>query len=163
MKPRLALLLLAALALATGAGGETVGDAMDRLGMLGTWAVSCEAAASFDNPKVNFVRSPAGDVVRHLQVGQPSHELLVAVELAEQIDAATLHMRERNLSGYGAADGRIYEERLALSTVDGRRRTRSMDSVGDDGRHYIENGIVTATGKESVWMTKCPGTAAPGS
>lgn len=76
--------------------------------MLGTWAVSCEAPASFDNPKLNFVRSASGDVVRHLQVGQPNRELLVAVELAEQIDASTLHMRERNLSGYGAADGRIY-------------------------------------------------------
>jgi hypothetical protein len=154
---RLAAAIILATALPLGAAmAETVADTTGKAGLLGAWAVDCATAAAADNPHLEFSVRSGGGVTQQLRFGQAV--MSVAVDAAELTGGSTARLHETYLSGFGPKDGKSFD--IWLTLTPDHRQYRSMRSIGSDGVVHIEDGIVTATGKQSVAMRKCGEAAA---
>jgi len=132
----------------------SVAETMAGAGLLGSWAVDCAARPAPANPHLEFAAGKEGDVIRHLTFGPGTSELTAAVRSVERQGNDTVHLREVYTAGVGSAEiGSSYEEWGILAPD--HRHYRSVGSIGAGGHEYLKNGIVVASGKESVWMTKC--------
>jgi hypothetical protein len=148
---------VAATGAAAPAGADTLTDILGRGGLLGGWAVDCGAPPSLQNPHVDYLPAASGAVSRELYFAAGEAQGIFTIEAAELHDGGMIGIREV-VDKLGNFAGLRYDESILLSPD--RRRTRTMRSVDSSGRIIIDNGIVVAIHKESVWMNKC-GDAGP--
>jgi len=152
MKPfNLTLIAAALLLLAESSRAEMPWQIFKRFGITGNWSVSCADKPSASNFWMTYKEGPGGKVVRPLDRGK-GNELSAVVDSAEMVTAATMRLRFRNDDPtWGASNGQV--STVLIEVKDGRIHT--LESKGDDGKEYIKDGIVVASGKPIPWLEKC--------
>jgi tetratricopeptide (TPR) repeat protein len=118
--------------------------AMKDFGLTGRFAPDCGSPPGRDNAYMSFQREN-GQLRRVLDAGptvRPSSALILS---AKRIDRDKIEVREQ-----------IESNVLDVVMVRQNGRIRSMISrLTVDGRLLIKDGIILATGKETVWASSC--------
>ena len=150
-KPLLAVVLFAgSLAIADAPRAQSPANMLAEIGMLGRWAADCRRPAGGNNPHVIFERSQTGTGAQYRVVFDASSSTTRSVDNVRVIDADTIAMRFTTLTG--DSTGLAFD----ITMLKEPNRYRVIASVGSDGKVYIRNGIVVASGAENPWQNKCP-------
>jgi hypothetical protein len=124
---------------------------MIQFGWSGSWAQDCGSVAGCRNWHVEYSGLPSGQASRRMRRGDETR--LSQIERVEVLDGNRLLVRERYGRGWGEFTG--MEKNYVLQFSDDHRRYRSIHSEIGDGREFIEQGRMVATGQESPWVEKC--------
>ena len=125
---------------------------MVQFGWAGSWAQDCGSAARPGNWHVDYLGLPSGQATRRMMRGDETRSS--RIERVEALGRNRLLVRERYGFGWGEFAG--MEKNYVLQFTDDHRRYRSVHSEIGDGREFIEQGRMVATGQESPWVEKCP-------
>jgi hypothetical protein len=132
---------------------ETIWDVLQRFGWTGTWAASCQDAPSAKNVWTILTRDPDGVVKRKLDRGPDGPPLISVVDSAQVVTPSTMQVRLRNDdANWGAMNGMFFD---VVQTIE-NDALRALQSKGSDGKDYIKDGIVIATGRPSASLHRCP-------
>ena len=132
---------------------ETTWDVLQRFGWTGTWAASCQDAPSAKNVWTILTRDPDGVVKRKLDRGPDGPPLISVVDSAQVVTPSTMQVRLRNDDpNWGAMNGVFFD---VVQTIE-NDALRALQSKGSDGKDYIKDGIVIATGRPSASLHRCP-------
>jgi hypothetical protein len=140
--PAALLLSLSLLAGAAQAGADS--DALLQFGLIGNWALHCQAPPSPANPFMSFMPSTAGQPTRQIITGKPEYDSLVPIRDATMID--NNHLR---LSYPQAA------VTITVTLVKEQRRIRPLEAVASDGTVSVKDGIVQFSGQPTNWLERC--------
>jgi hypothetical protein len=124
---------------------------MVQFGWTGSWAQDCGSAARPGNWHVDYSGLPSGEAIRRMLRGDETRSS--RIERVEALGRNRLLVRERYDRGWGEFTGT--EKNYVLQFTDDHRRYRSIHSEIGDGREFIEQGRMVATGQESPWVEKC--------
>ena len=136
--------LLLAPADAAQAGADS--DALAKFGLIGSWAIDCQAPPSLANPFQTFVPSTAGDPIRQDVVGDPDRDRIVPIHdvILVADDRLRLSFQQNGIS-------------VTVVLVKDKGRVRPLESTTSDGQTIVSGGIAQRTGQQTVWLEKCPG------
>ena len=127
------------------ARAETVSSVLEDIGLIGVWSADCNQPASPSVPRSIYVALPGGAAISHLRIGPEENPRFdYTISSVGRIAANRIQM---HLGNDDAAFDLILE-------VQGDRY-RSFRSVQADGTALIENGIVIALGRETIWQQRC--------
>ena len=125
---------------------------LERMGVTGTWSVSCSAGASKTNTVSTYYTEKQGLVRRRYDRGPEAQALNVTIDAAQQLGPTRLRMRQRQDDpNWGASNGVVFD--MVAEIAGGRIRLISM--TRGDGTAIVKDGIVVATGKPSPDVEKC--------
>jgi hypothetical protein len=145
MKP-LAATVVAVLALAPAlARADVDSDALLRFGLIGNWALDCQAPPSLANPFMNFIPSSAGKPTRQIVTGKPEYDSLVPISDTALLDDSHLRL--------SYPQGRVT---VTVTLVKDQLRVRPFEAVASDGTVSVKGGIVQYNGRPTSWLEKCP-------
>jgi hypothetical protein len=133
----------AVLLIALDAQAQTIEETFQEFHLLGTWAPNCNVPPIRFDAWVAYVASPDGTVTRRTILDEKGTSYSNRVLSARRVAADRLALSYE----YGKNTGYILME-----FRDDRHRTleaRFGDTVN------IEDGIMKATGKETVWLLRC--------
>jgi hypothetical protein len=140
------VVLLAALAVivpgAAWAGADS--DAVVQFGLVGSWALNCQAAPSPANPFMSFDPSTSGEPIRQIITGRPQYDSHVPVSKVSAIGTARLQL--------------TYPQGGVTITVvleKDQQRIRPIDAMASDGTVSVKDGIVQYSGQPTAWLFKC--------
>ena len=143
---RLALLLVAGIALAQDAAAESVADTLSRWGLIGTWSVDCTRSASTSNGHLTYIAVGGGKVMHERDFG-------------DRRDANEVQQASTGIGG--ALDIIVHFPTLGqtrkytlLMGVDGRVRAMSNSRV-DGTAATIRDGKFTEGGGPTPWQMRC--------
>ncbi|HEV8014900.1 MAG TPA: hypothetical protein VGP48_05185 [Stellaceae bacterium] len=134
--------LLSLLPGAARAGADS--DALLQFGLIGNWALHCQAPPSPTNPFVSFTPSSAGQPTRQIITGRPEYDSLVPIRDAAMID--NNHLRLSYPQG-GVT--------VTVTLVKEQRRIRPFDAIASDGTESVKGGIVQYSGQPTSWLERC--------
>jgi hypothetical protein len=138
--------------LVTPASAQAIAATLEKFGMLGTWAASCDSSPSGGNIFTTYYSISNGQARRRLHLGGTLPDRDGAVDEAEILTATTLRLRLRNDDpAWGDANGKVIT--IVLEKSGERRRT--VSSVDASGTQFIRDGIVLGNGKPSVLQERC--------
>ena len=140
-------ILLAGQGFAGAADAQSVANRIAELGLLGRWARDCALPLQSGNPHIYFEVSGGG--VRYRFVFSPTSQTVRSVDGVEVQPDGTILMRVTNISG----DEPGFRMELRMAKEAGRYRV--MHAKGSDGKVYVENGVIVATGRENYWQRYC--------
>jgi hypothetical protein len=133
---------------------QTAWDAMRSFGLTGTWSLNCKEPAGPANFWMTYYQDAGGVVRRTLERGpDPDYpRLMVVIESAHLITSTTMAARFRNDDpNWGDTNGATAD----VIMIKENGRVRTLDSKGGDGKQYVKDGIVVASGKPIPWIEKC--------
>jgi hypothetical protein len=149
LKRLLAAVALAAIACGAAAAQSSVQQAVEQLGLLGTWASDCGSPPARTNIYTVYKLSPAGGVRRVYYDGPRSA-------------SGDAYILNATLVG---ADQISYEQELTdrartritvlLTLTDDRIRV--LRSQRADGQLLVDNGTILSNGMASPWQFRCRG------
>jgi len=140
-----ALLLIAP----ASARAQTPANMMAEIGMLGTWAADCNRSPSGNNPYVIFERGPDGASAQYRVTFDKGNSTTRSVDNVRVVGAGTIAMRFTTMTG--ASTGLAFD----ITMLKEPTRYKVIGSVGSDGKVYIKDGIVVASGATNPWQNKC--------
>jgi hypothetical protein len=149
-KPLAAILVLAAaFSGASAPRAQSPANMLAELGVLGTWAADCRRPAGGNNPHVIFERGPDGIRAQYRVVFAPDNSTTRSVDNVRVLGTDTIAMRFTTLTGTSA--GLAFD----ITMLKEPARYKVIGSVGSDGKIYIKDGIVVASGAPNPWQNKC--------
>ncbi len=140
----LAGVLLALLSGPARAGADS--DALTKFGLIGTWAIDCNAPPSIANPFQTFIPSNAGVPIRQDIVGDPDRDRIVPIHDAILITSDRLRL---SFTQSGTT--------VTVVLVKDKARVRPLESTTAEGRTIVSGGVVQGTGQQTIWLQKCRG------
>jgi hypothetical protein len=146
--------VLAALvpSLAGATAAETTREAVEHLGLVGTWGLNCAAPASTANPWAVFWVDNSGVVREQLNVGPSYPAKKSVIDSAAPITAATIGLKLRyDDPNWGVVNGVVFTTVVAK---DGSG-IRTMESESSNGHVYIKDGVYTAVNQPSPTSHRC--------
>jgi hypothetical protein len=150
MRPAAAAIFVIAL-LETPVQAQSPANMMAELGMLGTWAADCSRPPGGNNPHVIFERGPDGVRAQYRVVFDKGNSTTRSVDNVRVLGPDTIAMRFTTLTG--ASTGLAFD----ITMLKEPARYKVIGSVGSDGKVYIKDGIVVASGAPNPWQNKCRG------
>jgi hypothetical protein len=127
------------------ARAESVGEAAEKWGLLGTWAIDCTKPPSRENGYLAYARN-GEQVVHRRDFGDLSDTHWVTGAKLLSGGAIEIVM---DISGFAQT-----RTMVLVKTGDGRSRT--ISNRDDAGRFSIKDGKFIANGKPAPWQTRCP-------
>lgn len=149
---RAGTVLTAFLLLAAGPAGaaDQPWAAVQKVGLAGTWASSCNAAASPTNWIVTFAATANGGAQSRSNNGQ--YTRLTVMDSTQLLSPTTIRLRARyNDPNWGTTNGNTYD----IVTEIVAKRSRTLHSTRGDGTVLIKDGLFVSNGQPSVSMEKC--------
>jgi hypothetical protein len=138
------LLALLAAPLSALAGPDS--DRLNQAGILGSWAVNCNAPPSKTNPYQLFAPSSSGSPTRTLQMDNPDLDGTLTIK-----DVRIIASDRVGLSWTGRS-GNV----LRMVVLKAGNRLKGFESVRvSDGKVLVKDGRFTGSGGETPWFTKC--------
>jgi hypothetical protein len=144
-----ALAMTGYVAAAAAPQAQSPANMLAELGVLGTWAADCRRPPGGNNPHVIFERSPSGSGAQYRVVFAPNSSTTRSVDNVRVLGADTIAMRFTTLTGDSA--GLAFD----ITMLKEPTRYKVIASVGSDGKVYIKDGIVVASGAANPWQYKC--------
>lgn len=120
-------------------------DALLQFGLIGNWALHCDAPPSPANPFMSFRPSSAGQPTRQLITGKPEYDSVVPVSEAAMLDAT--HLR------FSYPQSAVT---ITVTLVKEQRRIRPLEATASDGTVSVEDGVVQSSGQPTRWIERCP-------
>lgn len=132
------------------AAAKSDNEILTELNVYGEWAEQCGEPASDTNPfQVFAAPETEGNPGKTLKVGEQSvHFDVTGVQALEGGKVQWTETKD---------DSAAFE---VVTQLEGGRM-RTMQSKGADGNVYVQDGnqMLTLTGKQTPWLTKCPSAA----
>ena len=133
------------------AQADDVLPVMQKAGLIGTWAQSCNKPASTDNHYVIYYATAAGTVGRRLEV-DPGLAAEATVEEAEILSPTKVRIRLRlDDLKWGPANHQIFENTDEILGD----RLRVLDQTDGKGIQIIRDRTIIATGKPTDIFERC--------
>lgn len=124
--------------------------ALMKVGMAGTWAHSCSAAASPSNWFVTYAATGNGGARSMSNRGEDTR--LTVVDSARLLSPTTVRLRLRyDDPKWGATNGFVYDVVIEVTA----RRSRALQSVRGDGTVMIKDGLFVSSGAPTPALEKC--------
>jgi hypothetical protein len=120
-------------------------EAIEAFGLVGHWAISCEAAPSPHNPHVYVTMSDTSAPTRRLQTGDPKLD-----DIRELLDARLIG--DGKLTMQQAVSGSKITFLLRMESGD---RYRIDEMVTSDGKALVTHAVQIFDGKPSPWYHRC--------
>lgn len=150
MRKAVAALVLVAASLAPATMLDAqAGNMLAELGMLGRWARDCRQPPGGGNAHTIFERTESGSGAQYRVVFAPNQSTTRSVDNVRIVSENTIAMRFTTLTGEAAGLG------FNITMLKEQNRYRVVGSVGSDGKTYIKDGKVVATGAENPWQRFC--------
>jgi hypothetical protein len=124
-------------------------DAVVQFGLVGSWALNCQAPPSPANPFTSFDPSTTGIPVRQIVTGQPQYDSHVPVSQVTLIGTARLQLSYPQ----GGVTVTVVLEKEDKGQ--NQRRIRPVDAVASNGTVSVKDGIVSYSGQPTAWLNKC--------
>ena len=140
---------LACLAPAAAPHAQSPGNTLAELGILGRWAADCSRPPGGNNPHVVFERSTSGSGAQYRVIFAPNNATARSVDNVRVLGEGTIAMRFTTLTG--ESTGLAFD----ITMLKEPARYKVIGSVGSDGKVYIKDGIVVASGAANPWQNKC--------
>lgn len=150
MSARLTLIALCCF-ISQAAFAQSIGDTATKFGLIGHWAQNCSAEAVPGNWHLDYFINSSGKVIRRMF--RAGEERFSTIEKTEKIDSGTLSVHEVYGKGWGEHVGVTKDYKLSFT--DDHSKYQSIVSEYDDGKSFIKDGKMTATGKKSPVVEKC--------
>jgi hypothetical protein len=144
-----AIAALACLAPATAPHAQSPANMLAELGVLGRWAADCRRPPGGNNPHVIFERGSTASGAHYRVVFGTDNSTTRSVDKVRVLGEGTIAMRFTTMTG--ATTGLAFD----ITMLKEPRRYKVIASVGSDGKVYIKDGIVVATGAQNPWQSKC--------
>ena len=144
-----ALTLCLSLAPFSAPHAQSPANMLAELGVLGTWAADCRRPPGGNNPHVVFERSAGASGAQYRVIFAPDNSTTRSVDNVRVLGADTIAMRFTTMTG--ASTGLAFD----VTMLKEPRRYKVIASVGSDGKVYIKDGIVVASGAANPWQNKC--------
>ncbi len=141
--------LIVLLALAAAPRAQSPANMLAEVGMLGRWAADCSRPAGGNNPHVIFEHGAGGTGAQYRVMFDAASSTTRSVDNVRILGAGTIAMRFTTLTG--ASTGLAFD----ITMLKEPTRYKVIASVGSDGKVYINNGIVVASGAANPWQNKC--------
>ena len=143
------LVSAAVLFLATAPRAQTPANMLSELGMLGRWAADCSRPAGGNNPHIVFERSRSGSGAQYRVIFDADRTTTRSVDNVRALPDNQVAMRFTTMSGdtAGLAFDIVMQKEAA--------RWKVFASTGSDGKVYIKDGIVVASGAPNPWQNRC--------
>jgi len=130
---------------ASDARAQAVQGVLESAGLFGTWSADCSRPSSPAIPRSIFLALPNGTVVRQLRIGpEEDRRFDYTIASAQRVDPNQVQMRYANAET-------AFDIVLEIQGA----RYRAIRSTAADGTKVIENGIVVASGRETIWQQRC--------
>jgi hypothetical protein len=148
-KPLAAALFLAATLPLGAAHAQSPANMLAELGMIGRWAADCSRPAGGNNPHVVFERVDSASGAQYRVIFGPTQSTTRSVDNVRALGEGKIAMRFTTLTG--DTTGLAFDITMRKEAT----RWQVFASKGSDGKVYIENGVVIATGAANPWQNKC--------
>jgi hypothetical protein len=138
---------------------ETAWDVLQRFGLTGVWAASCQHPSTQSNFFEIFSKDSNGLATRKVDRGAEIPIALSFVDSAQMISPSTLRMRIRNADrNWGQMNNLTYD--VVFTKEDDPKsneifRIRALESIRSDGKVIAKGGILVVLGKPTFWLYKC--------
>jgi hypothetical protein len=127
------------------ARAQTVQGVLEGASLFGTWSADCSQPSSPAIPRSIFVIQPDGSVMRQLRIGpEEDRRFDYTIASAQRVDPNQVQMRYANAET-------VFDIVLEIQG----ERYRAIRSTAGDGTKLIENGILIASGRETIWQQRC--------
>lgn len=124
--------------------------AIVKVGMAGTWAHSCSAAASPSNWFVTYSATGNGGARSMSNRGVDTR--LTVVDSARLLSPATIRLRLRyDDPKWGPTNGHTYDVVVEITG----KRSRALQSTRGDGTVMIKDGLFVSSGTPTPALEKC--------
>jgi len=138
--------LLALLAMVSPALANPDSDRLNQAGMLGSWAVDCNAPPSKTNPYQLFAPSSSGAPTRTLRMDDPELDGTRTIKNVRIIASDRVGLSWNALNG----------DTLRMVVLKAGNRHKGFESVyASNGKVLVKDGRFVSSGKETPWFTKC--------
>lgn len=144
-----ALVSAAVLFVAAAPGAQTPANMLSELGMMGRWAADCSRPAGGNNPHIVFERSERGSGAQYRVIFDAGRTTARSVDNVRALAENQVAMRFTTLTGDTA--GLAFD----ITMLKEPTRWKVFASTGSDGKVYIKDGVVIATGAQNPWQNKC--------
>lgn len=141
------LLAGAVIALAPPASADSLEETLAGFGLLGRWAVDCDAAPSIENPYGLYRMLTPYEAELRYDFGAQFEPHLHLITFAEPVEGNRLRLKQLN-----RRDGSYLD--IILQRLNGRIQNVSVVESG--GKVIVKNGIYTVNGFPAVWLERCP-------
>ena len=123
-----------------------VAETIEQFGFSGTWASDCDKPPAPDNIRRTVSTSARGDVEFVERFG-------------DTYDPNVYEMSAARLSGKNTLilTVQLGDTQQELTIRKSGDRLRTMRNRASDGTIRVKDGIVVATGKSTLWLTRCGG------
>jgi hypothetical protein len=128
---------------------QTPGNMLAELGILGRWAADCTKPPSGPNPHLVFERTATGPGAQYTVIFAPNSSTTRSIDNVRIVKPGVVAMRFTTTTG--ESTGLAFDITMLLEPT----RYRVVGSTGSDGKVYIKDGIVVATGAANPWQNKC--------
>jgi hypothetical protein len=136
------------LALPISAQAQSVQDVFRSFGLIGVWASACNQPPDIEsgNPQAIYARSSSDAVMLTYDYGA-RHRAAVYTIVSAQPAA-------RDQVSY--VEERLHDKaRLTVTVLKARDQISVVSAVGPDGRAFVENGRIVATGQPTPQQVRC--------
>jgi hypothetical protein len=143
--------VLAAVLVAGPAAADQTLSALQQIGLVGSWAQSCNKPANAENHYVTYYATEAGAVGRRLEVA-PGFAAEATVEEAEILSPTKVRIHLRlNDPKWGAVNHQVFD---TTDEILGDR-LRVVDQTDGKGIQIIRDRTIIATGKPTDIFERC--------
>jgi hypothetical protein len=138
---------------------ETSWDVLQRFGLVGVWAASCQHPSTQTSFFEIFSKDSSGLARREVDRGAQIPIASSFVDSAQMISPSTLRMRVRNADrNWGKMNNLTYE--VVFTKKDDPKskdifRIRALESIRSDGKVIAKGGILIVLGKPTFWQYNC--------
>jgi hypothetical protein len=151
--------LILFLSTCSGLAAEPAWDVLQRFGLTGVWAASCQHPSTRSNFFEMFSKDASGLARREVDRGANIPIALSFVDSAAMISPSTVRFRIRNADpNWGSINNLTYD--VVFTKEDDPQtkeifRIRALESIRSDGKVIVKGGIFIQLGKPSFWQYKC--------
>jgi hypothetical protein len=150
MKPYAVLLLASAAFVHAGAAAaQSAGNMLAEYGVLGRWAADCSRGPGAGNAHTIFERAQNASGAQYRVIFAPGQSTTRSVDRVRAVADNLIAMRFTTQSGDTA--GLAFDITMQKEP----KRYRVVESKGSDGKTYIKDGIVVASGQPNPWQNHC--------
>ena len=143
---RLALAAVLTTAAPCFADENPVPGALEKFGLLGTWAIDCAHPASPANEYAIYSVSSGGTATLAYARGEPYRDIVYEIRRASRVTEARMALRVLGLPGKFPVDLVLLQEGDSV---------RVWSSHTRDGRMLVIDGIITGDGQPSPRFKRC--------
>jgi hypothetical protein len=138
---------------------ETTWEVLQRFGLTGTWAVSCNARSTRTNFFETYFKDSNGLARREVDWGAETPVGVSFLDSAQIISPTVLKGRIRNADpNWGAMNNLTYDFVITIENNPANGeiyRFRFLESKRSDGKVIARGGLFATLGKPTFWVYKC--------